>query len=153
MLHCKHTHACQNRFRHKDHQMEVSKYTKLPFKNGTEGWELRQIRYLCHIALFQLFLHTCGIRNANSLTFLCLCPFLLFPNPFFLHYDTLLQVYYEDVTSRVFAARPWPPAGALPANVLTNATAATLSGFQKHGSTKNNGESDVRETADTNHIH
>jgi len=26
------THTRQNRFRHKDHQMEVSKYTKLPFK-------------------------------------------------------------------------------------------------------------------------
>ena len=47
--------------------MEVSKYTKLPFKNGIEGWELRQTLFLCHIAVVQLFLHTCGIQNANSL--------------------------------------------------------------------------------------
>jgi len=74
--------------------------------------KLRQIRCLCHTALLQLFLHTSGIQNANSLTFLCLCLFLLSLNPSFFittYCYKCTRPAYEDVTSRVFAARPWPP--------------------------------------------
>ena len=77
---------------------------------------------LCPIAVVYLFLHTCGVQNANSVTFLCLCLFLLFLNPSLFsttYWYKCSRLAYEDVTARVIAARPWLPAGALSSNVLT----------------------------------
>jgi len=116
-----HIHTRQNRFRHEDHQKGYQNTQNFRLK-WYRGMGTSTDTFLTSYRFsFSLLTHVCGIRNANSVTFLCLRPFLLFLNP-----SLFITTYcykctrsaYEDVTSRVFAARPWPPAGVLSSNVL-----------------------------------